>query len=702
MTIPKEQNTGKDRHCYWLLGLFLGIAYLPLSSLRFAVKNDALRENFPPKYFFSAALHSGHWPLWNPYINFGLPAYADPGFAFWHPLTWIFGGFGYQVWVLSIEILVFIWLGGIFMYRLGRYLQHSRLTAFLMGALFMCCGFFTGNLTHTNFLTCAAFLPLAIHTFLQLQDTFTPKRLFLATGSFYLLVAGGHPAIPIGMIYFLVTLLIALILTSGKTKRRSELIRTFRINIPLLLAVMALTTPIWLSWLEIWPYFDRSSPVHQQDFEETGFTVNSWLSFLFPFSTMAKTTLFGTDRSMRSGYFSFIGLALLLPVLFGKKNRLQIVFLCGAIVMLILSLGGPFKSSIYSHLPMLRFIRTNGEYRIFTLFSFIIILSWPLEALWRKKGETRSNKSNPSTSIQPILTVFGLLAITAVIIAAATIRTTATPQLNPAGNGLIDRIKAGLDTLPFSKAMLIDAAILLTFIATWFLLRNRISSRYLITALVLTDLAVHCWLSLPVTGIQRRSPATIQHLLDDAPPGIPKPTLMPLATNDRPELQLIVGCWSYYSKQPGTPIDGDYPVVLRTTAAYFDSHWPDSLNRRPFLFLAHSPTPPAIETYSPTTIAITATTTQPDTLILLQNNFPGWHTSLDGHPCPHLQPYEAFISIPLPAGKDNEKGNHHIEFHFTPGHLKIYLLISLATLLGLLAATAFSKRISDNLSTFRQ
>src|ERR1700761_2234518 len=127
---------------YLFLGLFLCLAYVPLTSFLFAVKNDALTENFPPKYFFSASLHSGYWPLWNPYINFGIPTYADPGFAFWNPLTWIFGGVGYNVWALSAELLVYIWLAGIFMYRLGHYFGHSRLTAFLMGALYMCCGFF--------------------------------------------------------------------------------------------------------------------------------------------------------------------------------------------------------------------------------------------------------------------------------------------------------------------------------------------------------------------------------------------------------------------------------------------------------------------------------------------------------------------------------------------------------------------------------
>ena len=111
---------------YLLLLVFLIIAYLPLSSSLFALKNDALTANFPNKYFFSAALKNGYLPIWNPYINFGLPLYADPGFAFWNPITWIFGWIGYSVPILSVEILFYIWIAGITAFELGIFLGHKK------------------------------------------------------------------------------------------------------------------------------------------------------------------------------------------------------------------------------------------------------------------------------------------------------------------------------------------------------------------------------------------------------------------------------------------------------------------------------------------------------------------------------------------------------------------------------------------------
>ena len=670
-------ETRKDLQNCLLLGLFLCVAYLPVSSLLFAVKNDALTENFPPKYFFSAALQSGHWPLWNPYMNFGLPMYADPGFAFWHPLTWLFGALGYNVWMLSVEILVYIWLGGIFMYFLGRYLGHSRRTTFIMAAMFMCCGFFAGNLSHTNFLTCAAFLPLVIQTFLQLQQRLTPKRLFFAAASLYLLISGGHPAIPIGTFYFLVALLAGLALTTPKPGHLKKLAGT---NLLLLLTVLGLTAPLWLSWLQLWPYFTRASPVFQPDHASTGFSPPSWISFLFPFATMANTDFFGTVNSMRSGYFSFIGLGLLLFVLTHKTNRLQLIFLVAGGLFLLLSLGGTVKSVLYSHLPLLHFIRTNGEYRIFTLCSFIISISWPLEALLQQKDTTIIHY------FSRVITVFFLLALAALLLAGGSMLYNHIPFLLPSADGLLLRIKHRLDILPITEALAINAAILLTLTGFWLLLKRRIRPAILIPSIVMADLALSCWLLLPVTGVQRQGPAAMQAILPHVAPGIPLPTLEPVAKNDRPGLEKILGQWSYYTKQPGTPVMGDYPVLFQQTKDYFHAPLADSLVHRPFIFqTARTTTLPTLISFSPTHIEIqTLPASAGDTLVLLQNNFTGWQCLLDGRPGPLLQPYLSFMGVAIPA--DNVP--HRIQFRFSPPWLLGYLLIpGIVLLLLAFAAT---------------
>ena len=244
-----------------MLLVFLVIAYFPLSSLLFALKNDALTANFPNKYFFSAALHDGYFPVWNPYLNFGFPLYADPGFAFWNPITWIFGWIGYSVPVLSIEILFYIWIGGISSYELGRWLGHSEKVSFCMGMMYMCCGFFIGNLQHINFLTSAAFLPLVLKTYLDLQAKFSVQRLLYCLVSLYLLATGGHPAIPVATVYFLVFIQIGIVIFSNTGERKLVIIRrSFKTFLILLVCFFVLAAPLIYSYYEIYPVFTRADP----------------------------------------------------------------------------------------------------------------------------------------------------------------------------------------------------------------------------------------------------------------------------------------------------------------------------------------------------------------------------------------------------------------------------------------------------------
>src|SRR4029077_12295160 len=97
---------------YLLLLFILLVAYAPVSTFYFAVNNDAFSDNFPNKYFLSEAIHSGMLPLWNPYMNFGFPVYADMGFAFWNPITWLFAVVGYNAYTFTAEVLLYVYLAG--------------------------------------------------------------------------------------------------------------------------------------------------------------------------------------------------------------------------------------------------------------------------------------------------------------------------------------------------------------------------------------------------------------------------------------------------------------------------------------------------------------------------------------------------------------------------------------------------------------
>ena len=87
----------------------LVIAYLPVSSFLFSLKNDAFNGYFPPKFFMSESIHAGYLPLWNPYINFGIPAYGDMSGGYWSPVTWLIAStVGYNAYTLTVELLLYV------------------------------------------------------------------------------------------------------------------------------------------------------------------------------------------------------------------------------------------------------------------------------------------------------------------------------------------------------------------------------------------------------------------------------------------------------------------------------------------------------------------------------------------------------------------------------------------------------------------
>jgi len=691
--MPGNRDTLKHWRDYLLLGLFVFLAYLPLSSFLFALKNDALTANFPQKYFFSAALRSGYLPLWNPYINFGLPLYADPGFAFWNPLTWIFGLFGYTVSLLSLEVLIFICIGAIAMYRLSLTLGHSRLTGLLLGLMYSCCGFFVGNLTHINFLTAAAFLPFAISGFLRLQSDPSPKRFLSVSLAFYFVTAGGHPAIPFASCYFFLLIAIGWIITDTRPLRNS-LPRFLRTNTLLLGASLVIASPILLSWLEILPHITRSTPVYQPNEVIVGFSIPAFLSFLMPVAATAYSPDFLSLQSMRDAYFSLPGIALFVYALTTKKNRLQLVFLLAGSGMLLLSLGGPIKGLLYTPLPLLKYITNNGEFRVFAILSFLIVLSWPLDRLLT--GQM------PFSRLAPVLR--GLMILGSLVALLALFLPWNYPAA-PQQLRFVDKMKYGLDNIPFGPRLFFNALLLLALLSLW-----RLGSRYLKPARILpvilaADLVLSCWVVLPITGVQRRSPATIEALLASAPQGIPPPALIPVGNYHPPVpyFDSILGHWQYYSKQPGTPWQCGYPTLLSNTAGYFNSSWPKDVIHRPFLFRTGTGKQPLLHCFSPSRIdatvaanatdtaspatpsaspaAPTASPTTPDTLILLENDYPGWETTVDNISCPHTTPYRSFIGVPLPP----DGRSHQVSYRFRPHRITAYWLIGLGGLLTLIA-----------------
>ena len=72
----------------WII-LIGWLIYWPISLFLFGIKNDILTDYFPTRFFMSESLHAGFIPWWNPYVNFGIPQYAEMNSSYWSPITWL-------------------------------------------------------------------------------------------------------------------------------------------------------------------------------------------------------------------------------------------------------------------------------------------------------------------------------------------------------------------------------------------------------------------------------------------------------------------------------------------------------------------------------------------------------------------------------------------------------------------------------------
>jgi hypothetical protein len=208
--------------------------------------------------------------------------------------------------------------------------------------------------------------------------------------------------------------------------------------------------PAIYSYITVLPYYARNNGAVQASYTNAGFTFTSWLSFIFPFATAVNQHMFGTDASMRNGFFSIAGFICVICCI-KKATPLVKVLLVTAGIMLLLSLGGGIKVFIYNNLPLLKYIRYNGEFRVFAIVCFSIIAGFGLQRLAAEAKYARL-----AAYIFKVVLAFGIgVLIVAGITGYGSILATLHKIAVPAG--VTDRIKTFLQQGSFALFMCISA-----------------------------------------------------------------------------------------------------------------------------------------------------------------------------------------------------------------------------------------------------
>ncbi len=651
----------------WLL-VVLFLAYLPLSTFHFSLKNDAFTDNFPNKWFFSHALLSGNSTIWNPYMNFGLPLYADMGFAYYNPITWLFGAIGYNVYSFTAELLVYLYIAGVGMFNLGRFLGWKTRVALLVGCMYMCSGFFVGHLQHFNFITTACFFPWLMHCLVRLQQQSNFRNTLLLALAGYMCIAGGHPALPIGALYFFGVIVWFLIYAS-----ESRL--SFFGYLLLSLAVCALlASPMLYAYKEVLPYHVRNQPVSSTDaFGESHFSLASFITLLFPFSGASQQLeWFGNDVAMRNIYCSLIGM---IAAYRGFRSNQKWARMLGvaAGVALLIAVGGTVKMWTHWYLPGMNYIRVNGEFRVFIQLSICIMAGWGLQH-WLTHTERHHIIAKKFSYVTALAAVIGFYFLL--------FQGNTSTNIN---QNLYSSAKQWLSALNFRNGLLISVAVTAGF-AIWYAWSFRKNANWL-SAIVMADLIVHTCLLTPITGVGRTTLQSIQsYLNNNTKAGIPTPPLTPILSNPIWDSTILktIGSASYYHQHIGNDTIADYPFYLTATEKFLTSNHAASVLAKPFIHTA-SNTTVQLTSYTTTHLTVNVNTTKADTLFVLQNLYPGWRASVNGKATKINTFNAAFMAIPI------GKGSNSVQLQFNNPTWRLLCWVSLLSALSMLIVIVYKR-----------
>lgn len=652
------------------------IAYLPVSSFLFFLKNDAFTGYFPPKFFMSESIHAGYLPLWNPYINFGIPQYGDMSSGYWSPITWLIASTaGYNAYTFTLEVLLYLLIGGIGIYKLTGSLQLNTHVRAIAAVAFMCCGYNVGHLQHFNWLSGAAFLPWCFWSYNLLLHNPSFKNIVRAVLFFYMLVASAHPGITISAFYFFLAYKLFFLFSNNDKKSIGQKLKRSSISHLIFLLLFALLAAGMITgYLDILPHFSRSEKVSLADSLLNPTSAQSWLSVVFPFATVKNDSFFNTDISMRNSYFSMTLLLFFLLSLFSRRNKFQNFLLFSGLFFLLLSAGGIFKTIAYKFIPFIGYVRLNGEFRIFSILCFILIAAIELDKFIVLQ----------KAFYGPIKFLYHIIEIT--VIAAVifgfykAFNTKESIFYNTSSitsqQGLSSKLKALIDSISFYDTLWLQGLIQLFVLwAIKWSLRFRLWS--LLKKIVVADMILACLLNVPFTGAGKASVATIQQIINKSPKGIPVPKLVPINQYDtlNTEEKSMIGDWGMYNKQPGTIEQASYPIVLKNTQEYFDmdpAFNPAVFKQKPFLFIADTnANTVVIKSFSPQKIEAAVNSITESKLVLQQNFYPHWYY-VNGKERKEVDKYNGvFISIPV------NKGENNTSFVFEPGKVKSAMLLSL-------------------------
>jgi Bacterial membrane protein YfhO len=656
----------------------------------------------------------------------GNPVYGDMQSGAWNPVVWLFSAIGrYDLTLFHYENLLYIFLGGLGMYKLANHLCRHSQTALLLAVSYMLSGFMlSGQLI--NWLASAAFIPFVILYFLRIHASNRYTNSIKAGIALYFLFTAGYPSFFIITCYILFVLFIFRIADRFRAKSNNQSWTKFLLQYIVMALIFAgLSLPAIVSYIDLLPYYQRGDGLAYNDVIQNSFEWQHLISFFFPSAIKADDIVSGTDISFRNLY---IGL-FLFPVLAAfppKLSRRNILLISLGLFALLFSVGDstPLRKICYQFIPLMDTFRHPAQARLFVIISLLLLAAPSLK---------KTLNSNLAITVGKKFRNFIWLTMAAIFVVTviAFMQSGILSQFK--GFKLSEAktlIKNIIDSLSLDDAVAVNGLIQLLFLGglLWWL-RKSTRSLILFSALWIANLFIMAQFVLPLTFVSKTSPAEINALIHESPAGFPveglKNTIESNSRDAHDHFDKIALSYFYnkkigISKVTNSPsfldeqenfLGNDYlyhyvaglPVVyiadsvIRGTASVFD---PSSTNcnygfaeyELQTTGVCDSGKAASIKKISANHFEIETKTIAASFLVLTQNYHHHWKATEDGVDKKIYKTNTSFMGIPL------SPGNHKLVFRFVPSNTlqAMWIQLSVIILLVLFAGVSLVRKYNSN------
>ena len=692
------------------------VGFWPVSTGIFSLKNDEIIYFLPYRYNIVESIRSGCLPLWSPYIYMGFPISGDMQSGAWNPLVWLLSLTGrYTLTTLHAELLVYIFVGTVGMFKLLRTLRFGTMVCLTIAVSFTFSGFIVDSGQFICWVSSACFLPYTYIYFIRLLErpakTTTAK---FAASNFFLLIAAGYPFFFIANIYFFSIAFVLFFISAYRNQQVQKAARIFKYLTCSVLLFLLLSAAPLLCFYNLLPYYSRGTSMAPEAALFNSYSVFSSISLMFPFSITREHPGFGNNNVLsRNLYLGIILLPFIIKGIFSKRNMAWNTVLAFTVASFAVSLGQqlPFRSWAYRYLPLMNTFRHPSNFRLFVMIGLLLFAAKGLQQLLMI-----SEKNKPI-----ILRLFYVL-LTGMIVTGLCFLP--VKELSPFHHAAasIAGFKNILNKTSFNQAVLMSLMVQLPFLilAIIFLKKGRYS---FICFLTITNVFVLAQPQLLSSTVAKNPVSEINTFIRRQPKGFPDPSQEPVSFPDENKFFLYEykePIKYFFNKKIAINTFINNPTILKSYNDFInDSNLVRIINNTPFTFLADSAKPVSnlvsshnkaaywpqtsavskmnadnrvsLLLFTPNEFIFSIKTRTPNLLVIVQNNFPGWVTQINNTLLPIETVDKTFMGLKIPAG------SYLLKLRYKPGWLVPGLIVSftgLLAIIGLLAGNTVTNIIN--------